>query len=684
MSKLGRATKNFISTLFGTSGSYLGGGWNTRRQREAQLLAAKGLIFAAIDKKARALVDTELIISVRSSQTESKQADLNHWLVKLLQKPNPIGLTTDEIFLLAEKQMSGTPNGSAYIYTPTPTDALGNPIPNSLPNQMYILPTNTVSIQYHPVFGIAGYNVSINGQQSYIPAEHICHLRDIENASTFQEMLQGKGKILACIQELEIDKEAKDYLTRFFENDARPPLIMELSTGEPEGGWENYKARWNQMLPNYQLKAAIDGMKFVDVPAGALSLNYDSIVKEAKSDFTAIMGVPMPLLRAEFQNRATAVETRATFNEETMNPIRKYISGALTQHFQQFDPEVVFELTPYQYNDAEETRKQELHELGTGRATINSFRAEKGLPPVPNGDVLFITNGREMLPLNIAVNPPAPPTGGIPKSTSAESVGIEKKSLISTKDIEEIAARQLYWRKTFNKAVKFEKEVSKIVAKVIGTDLKAHVLPKFKGKKYKGYTVYSKVGVDDVIFDNDEWTKKLIEAMRKAMYEYALSVGTGTIEGLGEDLPEDFTKVIEAAVEESTGKIVSVTGTLKDTIQEALKNEGIATPEDLAAKIEEIFARYDVEGGNTQNIATTTATATTGAAQDHTAKSIGAKKTWLSQRDGDVRPAHIRADGQVANAQGLFTVGGEKMKYPAGGGIAANNCNCRCYLFVSR
>lgn len=663
MSKLGNATKSFISTLFGNNSGFYGGSYATRRQREAQVLAAKGLIFAAINKMAQSFVDTERVISYKVSQTENKPVALDHWLVKLLNKPNPIGLTTDEIMRLAVKQMLSTANGSSYIYTP---------VDGKLPNQIYVLPSNTVTPQYHPVFGIAGYNVSINGTLSYIPAEHICHLRDIENAATFQEMLAGKGRIMACIQELEIDKEAKDYLTRFFENDARPPLIVNLEQGEPQGGWENFKARFNQALPNYQIKAAIEAMSFVDVPSGNLSLDYDSIVKEAKSDFTAIMGVPMPLLRAEFQNRATAVETRATFNEETMNPIRKYIAGALTQHFQQFDPTVVFEFTPYQYQDTEETRKQELHELGTGRKTINMFRAERGLPPDPYGDTVFIAKGSEFVPLKVAATPPEPVSTAMPKSLAPQ-----KKSLISTEEINRIAEMQLYWRKTSNAALVLEGEIASIVAEVIGTELHNEVISKYRKQK-KGYVVYTRSGVDEVIFDVEAWGNKLKEAIRKAVYDYSYSVGTGVYSKLGEDIPDDFTSLVNQAVDESTDKISSVTGTLRDDIRAVLRDEAqYSTAEEAVAKIEEIFSRYNVTGSSAELIGITTTTTANGAAQHHVAKRIGAKKIWISQRDGRVRPAHKAADGQKADENGNFHVGTATLEYPS-------EPRCRCYLFVTR
>jgi hypothetical protein len=58
------------------------------------------------------------------------------------------------------------------------------------------------------------------------------------------------------------------------------------------------------------------------------------------------------------------------------------------------------------------------------------------------------------------------------------------------------------------------------------------------------------------------------------------------------------------------------------------------------------------------------------------------KYSWLSQRDGDVRPSHVVADGQMADSNGQFTVGGEKTDRPCGSGLsAANSVNCRCVLF---
>lgn len=65
----------------------------------------------------------------------------------------------------------------------------------------------------------------------------------------------------------------------------------------------------------------------------------------------------------------------------------------------------------------------------------------------------------------------------------------------------------------------------------------------------------------------------------------------------------------------------------------------------------------------------------------------GATKEWVTVRDRKVRPAHVAADGQVADFGDPFTVGGEKLMYPGDTSLGAspgNIINCRCVAVVRR
>jgi hypothetical protein len=54
------------------------------------------------------------------------------------------------------------------------------------------------------------------------------------------------------------------------------------------------------------------------------------------------------------------------------------------------------------------------------------------------------------------------------------------------------------------------------------------------------------------------------------------------------------------------------------------------------------------------------------------------KRFWIATLDGDTRDTHASADGQVADEDGLFTVGGVKTRGPGQSGVAAEDINCRC------
>lgn len=56
-------------------------------------------------------------------------------------------------------------------------------------------------------------------------------------------------------------------------------------------------------------------------------------------------------------------------------------------------------------------------------------------------------------------------------------------------------------------------------------------------------------------------------------------------------------------------------------------------------------------------------------------------KVWRTQEDNRVRDAHARADGQEAQIDRPFYVGGEELMYPGDiNGSPDNIVNCRCYI----
>lgn len=57
---------------------------------------------------------------------------------------------------------------------------------------------------------------------------------------------------------------------------------------------------------------------------------------------------------------------------------------------------------------------------------------------------------------------------------------------------------------------------------------------------------------------------------------------------------------------------------------------------------------------------------------------LNSAKVWRHNGIGDPRPDHVAADGQYANKDGFFNVGGELLEAPGLGTDPSNNINCHC------
>lgn len=62
-------------------------------------------------------------------------------------------------------------------------------------------------------------------------------------------------------------------------------------------------------------------------------------------------------------------------------------------------------------------------------------------------------------------------------------------------------------------------------------------------------------------------------------------------------------------------------------------------------------------------------------------KGLIIEKYWVNPNDSRSRPAHAQANGTKANAEGLFEVGGEMLRFPGDiNGSPENIINCRCTI----
>ena len=83
-----------------------------------------------------------------------------------------------------------------------------------------------------------------------------------------------------------------------------------------------------------------------------------------------------------------------------------------------------------------------------------------------------------------------------------------------------------------------------------------------------------------------------------------------------------------------------------------------------------------------RNIARTESTGALNGGTNEYFAEVGAKKTWLSARDSEVRDAHAELDGETVDANEVFSNG---LAFPGDPNATEPGqiCNCRCTIMAS-
>jgi hypothetical protein len=182
-------------------------------------------------------------------------------------------------------------------------------------------------------------------------------------------------------------------------------------------------------------------------------------------------------------------------------------------------------------------------------------------------------------------------------------------------------------------------------------------------------------------FSVDVWTEKFLQGTEEDRNELIDLVIRLSQEEVDAE-PGEFAKAREAGQLESSNKIVETVPTLKADVQKVIFANPTASADELSKLIYDQISNITKSRANA--IGRTTATATTGTVQKSVWAEIGGiTRTWAAL--AGARPAHAGAHDTAEDADGMFTVGGERTPYPAGPGLsAANSVNCRCFARARR
>ena len=224
-------------------------------------------------------------------------------------------------------------------------------------------------------------------------------------------------------------------------------------------------------------------------------------------------------------------------------------------------------------------------------------------------------------------------------------------------------------------ATAFAKEAAKLEAELIGN------------VKSRGAVMTKQEGDP---FDVEEWTARFLsatESEREGLVEEMVKAASSDVDA--ED--GEYGKARREGIDESSQKIASSIGTIREDVRFILNNSGGLSGEEIADLLRSKFA--EIKSSRADAIGRTTATATTGKTQSAVWKTASDRESdpdrkivrqWVSFPGA--RDAHSGANGQFEDLDtGFFTVGGEETEYPAGPGLSAKNAvNCRCITRARR
>jgi HK97 family phage portal protein len=614
----------------------------------------RGTVFACLQHRANALSGIKFD-AYKEQNWEKEELGRGHWTNELLSNPNPY-FTRSQVFGYIENWLSI--NGNAFIWTPTNG--------YRVPLQMWVLnPTRMRVIKGENNF-IDGY-VYQSAQEGNIaiPEKEIIHLAKLHPAARPEEIIGmnifGVGLVSAALEYANIDREVSAYLARLFANNTVPPLIAKFPERFDQDEWQKLKSAWNEELPDYKLRALLGGgMQLELPPKGELSVGYDSVSKDVRSQISQVFGVPPGMLDGSFQNRATAEVQFAIFRQNTIDPEALYIAEEFTRHFRRWEEDVLIEANPYEYADPDADMRQEEFELKWGIKTINDARGERGYDPIPNGDTPLIASG--FVPLNTAVNPAPVPFA--PRNAETRSLTAKRAKLpLITAEY-----KDYFWRQ-FDGITETNSERFDSVVKMIIAQVKEQVFQLAD----EGILSLESVEISDKDFEKyDEIIAKACDKVTQQLLQ-ELSIGESDLTGVvGQE--------IKQMVADSSAQIKDSIGIIKEEVQKTLVDNADKTKEELNKILTDKFDSLSTS--RAKAIANTTSANVTSGMQYAVYKDQGFDMMWLTQRDGRVRPAHASMEGQKQGEDGYFTVAGEKTTRPLGAGLSAgNSVNCRCQLF---
>ncbi len=568
------------------------------------------------------------------------------------------------------------------------------------------------------VFKIYPYGVTA-GAILTVPAEDVVWFKDPDLCDPYSN---GRGQAEAVGDEIQTDELAAKYQKNYFNNDATPPYIV-VSPNATEPVAKQIKESLAQTLSgwmNARKPAVIGGKDTQVIKMGETAKEMDMVEsRKFIRDLSNQNWQIPPEIMGDISNsnRATIDAADFLFNKGTIAPRIEFYERQVNAQLvgPDFGPDIVLKHEKVVQEDKEFKLKIFNEGLEKGTVLVDEWRAQFGLPPMPNGagQVSLRAYSTISVPAgDSGVAAPAPipkeePVAALeedPKKSVFDHTGrdivleiipeAERKMEVKTENKRTEAQRTKIWtifdakassvEPLFKRAVKKfsaiqQEKVKEAVKSAVRADKTEEAIEKalkaqfnsssdnaVKSALAPSWLETMKLGKENALEAlGKEKSVKQDPMVSNALFNRwverfglmkAKEINTTTFDKLNKNLRAQLSEAIEQGE--------SINNTIKRLMETC---EGVYT--ELDSSRAEMIAR--TESATSMNY---------GSYATYKIEGVG-KKEWISTRDDRTREAHIELDGTVVDMDEKFIADGEELDFPGDpSGSAEQVINCRCTI----
>lgn len=315
-------------------------------------------------------------------------------------------------------------------------------------------------------------------------------------------------------------------------------------------------------------------------------------------------------------------------------------------------------------------------QISTGARTINEYRSEEGLDPVPWGDVYWVDGLRS--PVDSAERPTVTSTPAI--AAPAEEVQPTERTR-RTRTIEYGSAEHIQRMQRADEAAEpWERRIGTECASLM-LDQKQSIVAQLRKRSF---TRADAEDLADEPFDRQRWIKAFRVRMRPVLQGVYGEVADLAKDELGVSFgfnvkDPHVIRAIEAQVQSFAEEVNDTTwNLLRDSLTEGIANgESI---DDLAKRVDAVMGDRIRSSREVIARTETTKASTSGTLESWRQSGVVTGKEWVASLDKRTRETHVAAHGQVVGLDELFTVGAATGTGPGQMSSARESVQCRCSI----